>query len=164
MEKAAKIVIIDDDSDYLFTMETFLKRNGFETLSTENAQEGLDLIEKERPDLILLDVMMQSIYSGLEICKQLRSNPDLKDIPIIGISGMGNELGVRLDKWGDDEYFNVDEFYEKPVDREKLLERIKVRLAKGVSRLKPKWTLNCRIELKLALILILPIAKERGRG
>ena len=139
MEKAAKIVIIDDDSDYLFTMETFLKRNGFETLTAENAQEGLDLIEKERPDLILLDVMMQSIYSGLEICKQLRSNPDLKDIPIIGISGMGNELGVRLDKWGDDEYFNVDEFYEKPVDREKLLERIKVRLAKGVSRLKPKW-------------------------
>ena len=139
MDKAAKIMIIDDDSDYLFTMETFLKRNGFETLTAENGQEGLALIEKERPDLILLDVMMQSIYSGLEICKRLRSNPDLKDIPIIGISGMGNELGVRLDKWGDDEYFNVDEYYEKPVDREKLLERIKVRLAKGVSRLKPKW-------------------------
>lgn len=139
MDKAAKIVIIDDDSDYLFTMETFLNRNGFETLTAENGQEGLDLIEKERPDLILLDVMMQSIYSGLEICKRLRSNPDLKDIPIIGISGMGNALGVRLDKWGDDEYFNVDEYYEKPVDREKLLERIKVRLAKGVSRLKPKW-------------------------
>jgi len=139
MDKAARIMIIDDDSDYRFTMETFLNRNGFETLTAENGQEGLDLIEKERPDLILLDVMMQSIYSGLEVCKQLRSNPDLKDIPIIGISGMGNELGVRLDKWGDDEYFNVDEFYEKPVDREKLLERIKVRLAKGVSRLKPKW-------------------------
>ncbi len=139
MDKAAKIVIIDDDSDYLFTMEAFLNRNGFETLTAENGQEGLDLIEKERPDLILLDVMMQSIYSGLEICKRLRSNPELKDIPIIGISGMGNALGVRLDKWGDDEYFNVDEYYEKPVDREKLLERIKVRLAKGVSRLKPKW-------------------------
>lgn len=139
MDKAARIMIIDDDSDYLFTMETFLNRNGFETLTAENGQEGLDLIEKERPDLILLDVMMQSIYSGLEICKRLRSNPDLKDIPIIGISGMGNALGVRLDKWGDDEYFNVDEYYEKPVDREKLLERIKVRLAKGVSRLKPKW-------------------------
>ncbi len=139
MDKAAKIMIIDDDSDYRFTMETFLNRNGFETLTAENGQEGLDLIEKERPDLILLDVMMQSIYSGLEICKQLRSNPDLKDIPIIGISGMGNELGVRLDKWGDDEYFKVDEYYEKPVDREKLLERIKGRLAKGASRLKPKW-------------------------
>lgn len=139
MDKAAKIMIIDDDSDYRFTMETFLNRNGFETLTAENGQEGLALIEKERPDLILLDVMMQSIYSGLEVCKRLRSNPDLKDIPIIGISGMGNELGVRLDKWGDDEYFKVDEYYEKPVDREKLLERIKVRLAKGVSRLKPKW-------------------------
>jgi DNA-binding response OmpR family regulator len=139
MDKAAKIMIIDDDSDYRFTMETFLNRNGFETLTAENGQEGLDLIEKERPDLILLDVMMQTTYSGLEICKRLRSNPDLKDIPIIGISGMGKELGVSLDKWGDDEYFNVDEYYEKPVDREKLLERIKVRLEKGTSRLKPKW-------------------------
>ena len=111
MDKTAKIMIIDDDSDYCFTMETFLNRNGFETLTAENGQEGLDLIEKERPDLILLDVMMQSIYSGLELCKRLRSNPDLKDIPIIGISGMGNELGVRLDKWGDDEYFKVDEYY-----------------------------------------------------
>ena len=69
MDKASRIMIIDDDSDYRFTMETFLNRNGFETLTAENGQEGLGLIEKEHPDLILLDVMMQTTYSGLEICK-----------------------------------------------------------------------------------------------
>lgn len=132
MSNPARIMIIDDNPDFLFTMETFLKRSGFDTLTAEDAQKGLELIEKERPDLILLDVMMESIYSGLEVCKKLRSNPDLKNIPIIGISGMGEELGVRLDRWGDDDYFSVDEYFEKPVDKEKLLERIKVRLKRGV--------------------------------
>ena len=129
---AKKIVIIDDNSDFRFTMETFLKRNGFETLAAEDGQKGLDLIEKERPDLILLDVMMESVYSGLDVCKRVRTNPDLKDIPIIGISGMGDVLGVRLDRWGDDDYFSVDEFFEKPVNKEDLLARIKVRLKRGV--------------------------------
>jgi hypothetical protein len=41
-------------------------------------------------------------------------------------------MGIQIDKWGDDDYFSVDEFFEKPVDREKLLERIKIRLKKGV--------------------------------
>jgi CheY-like chemotaxis protein len=68
---------------------------------------------------------MESIYSGLDVCKKVRKNPELKDIPIIGISGMGDELGVRLEKWGDEDYFKVDEFFEKPVDKEKLLPRIK---------------------------------------
>lgn len=136
MDKPARIIIIDDNEDFLFTMETFLRRNGFETLTAEDGKKGLELIERERPDLILLDVMMESIYSGLDVCRRIRENPDTKDIPIIGISGMGDELGVRLDKWGDDDYFPVDEYYEKPVEKEDLLNRIKVRLERGVVRKK----------------------------
>jgi DNA-binding response OmpR family regulator len=132
MEHTAKIIIVDDNPDLLFTMETFLKRNGFETLTAKDGRKGLELIKEERPDLVLLDIMMESTYSGLDVCKKIRADPDLKDIPIIGISGIGDELGIHLDYWGDDEYFRVDEFFEKPVDREKLLERIKVRLEKGV--------------------------------
>ena len=134
MNKPAKIIIIDDNKDFLFTMEIFLNRSGFETLTAEDGKRGLELIETERPDLILLDVMMEETYSGLEVCKRVRENPDIRDIPIIGISGMGDELGVSLDKWGDDEYFPVDEYYEKPVDREDLLNRIKMRLERGVIR------------------------------
>ncbi len=132
MENIAKIIIVDDNPDILFTMETFLKRNGFETLTAEDGRKGLELIARERPDLILLDIMMETTYSGLDVCKEIRADPNLKDIPIIGISGIGDELGIHLDKWGDDEYFSVDEFFEKPVDRDKLLERIKIRLEKGV--------------------------------
>ena len=132
MEDPAKIIIIDDNTDYLFTMATFLKRNGFETLTAEDGQKGIELIEKERPDLILLDVMMESLYTGLDVCKKVRTNPDLKDIPIIGISGMADELGVQVEKWGDEDYFNVDEFFDKPVDKEKLLSKIKELLEEGL--------------------------------
>jgi len=132
MEKIAKIVIVDDNHDLLFTMETFLSRNGFEVLTADDGRKGLDLIKEVHPDLILLDIMMETTYSGLDVCKGIRSDPNLKDIPIIGISGIGDEMGIRIDKWGDDDYFSVDEFFEKPVDREKLLERIKIRLKKGV--------------------------------
>ncbi len=137
MEKIAKIVIVDDNHDLLFTMETFLSRNGFEVLTADDGRKGLDLIKEVHPDLILLDIMMETTYSGLDVCKGIRSDPNLKDIPIIGISGIGDEMGIQIDKWGDDDYFSVDEFFEKPVDREKLLERIKIRLKKGVIKRGP---------------------------
>ena len=132
MEKTAKIIVVDDNHDLLFTMETFLTRNGFEVLTADDGQKGLDLIKEIHPDLILLDIMMETTYSGLDVCKGVRSDPNLKDIPIIGISGIGDEMDIQIDKWGDDDYFSVDEFFEKPVDRAKLLERIKIRLKKGV--------------------------------
>ena len=70
MPKNLKIVIIDDNTDFLFTMETFLQRNGFEVHTAEDGQTGIDLIKKECPDLILLDIMMETLFSGFEVCKQ----------------------------------------------------------------------------------------------
>lgn len=124
MGKSGKILIIDDNRDFLFTMETFLKRQGFDTITAEDGQKGLGLAQKERPDLVLLDVMMETLFSGFEVCKRLKSDPELKDIPVIGITGMGDELGVHFNKERDDEYFSPDAFFEKPVDKEKLLSKI----------------------------------------
>jgi len=129
MEKIVKIAIIDDNTDYLFTMETFLQRNGFETVTAEDGQKGLDLIKKERPDLILLDIMMETFFTGFEVSRKLRTDSNLKDIPIIGISGIGPELRVEKEKsWFIKKYIGKDNFFEKPVDKEKLLSRIKERL------------------------------------
>ena len=124
MEERPKVVIIDDNPDFLFTMETFLERNGFDAITAEDGKKGLEIIEQEKPDIILLDVMMETLFSGFEVCKRVRTNPQLKDTPIIGISGMSDEIGVKYDKNRDEEYFSPDEFFEKPVDREKLLEKM----------------------------------------
>lgn len=122
--KKLKIILIDDNPDYLFTMETFLQRNGFETLTAADGKTGLELIRAERPDVILLDVMMETLFSGFEVCREVRSDPELAHTPIIGISGMGDELDVKFDKYKDREYFNPEEFMEKPVDKDVLLNKI----------------------------------------
>ena len=80
--------------------------------------------QKEKPKIVLLDVMMEALYTGFEIWRQMNADPELKKIPIIGISGMADELGVRVDMKKDHEYFNPDVFLDKPVDRDLLLKKI----------------------------------------
>jgi len=143
MGKSNKIVIVDDDTDFLFTMETFLQRNGFQVLTADDGQKGLELIRREQPDLILLDIMMETLFSGFEVCKQIRSDDDLKNIPIIGISALSDELNINYRQWPDYDYFRPNAFLDKPVDRQRLLQMIPevVRKAKKRKR-RPKWQKN----------------------
>ena len=140
MEKGLKIVLVDDNTDYLFTMETFLNRNGFEVKTSDDAKKGLEMVRSECPAVILLDVMMETLFSGFELCKQLRMDDDLKDIPIIGISAMGDELDINYSQWPDYEYFRPDTFLEKPVDKQRLLQLIPEVIQKAQKRKRsPKW-------------------------
>ena len=140
MEKSLKIVMIDDNPDFLFTMETFLKKNGFEVHTAEDGQKGLEIIRKERPDLVLLDIMMETLFSGFEVCKAVRSDDDLKYIPIIGISAMGEELDIDYSQWPDYEYFRPDAFLDKPIDKQRLLQLIPEVIQKAQKRKRsPKW-------------------------
>ena len=117
MGKGLKIVLVDDNTDYLFTMETFLNRNGFEVITSDDAEKGLAVIRSERPDVVLLDVMMETL-----------------------ISGMVDELGIDYKQWPDYDYFKPDAFLDKPVDKQKLLRLIPETLEKVKKRKKrPKW-------------------------
>jgi CheY-like chemotaxis protein len=120
----SKIIVIDDNPDYLFTMKTFLTRNGFNVETASDGDSGIELIRKHHPDLVMLDVMMESTYSGFEVCRVIRNDPELKTTPIIGISGMAEELGVKFDMYEDKEYFTPDAYFDKPVDKEALLAKI----------------------------------------
>jgi len=124
-DKSFSIAIIDDNPVYLFTMKTFLTRNGFEVDTAEDGKSGFAMIQEKRPDLIMLDVMMETTFSGFEVCRQVRNDPTLKQIPIFGITGMQEELDLTFDKYEDAEYFSPDLFFDKPVDKDTLLARIK---------------------------------------
>jgi CheY-like chemotaxis protein len=140
MEKSLKIVMIDDNTDFLFTMETFLKKNDFEVHTAEDGQKGLELIRQERPDIVLLDIMMETLFSGFEVCKAVRSDDDLMYIPIIGISAMGEELDINYSQWPDYEYFRPDAFLDKPIDKQRLLQMIPEVIQKAQKRKRsPKW-------------------------
>jgi len=119
-----KILLIDDNSDFRFTMGVYLEKNGFEVISAEDGKQGWEKIQSERPDIVLLDVMMEQMFSGFEVCRLVRSKNEFKHLPIIGISAMANEIGVKYNQNTDEEYFSPDEFLDKPVDKELLLKSI----------------------------------------
>ncbi|MDZ7762554.1 MAG: response regulator [Desulfovermiculus sp.] len=124
METTRNVLIIDDNQDYVLAMKTFLSKNGFAVRSAPDGKKGIELIAEQAPDLILLDVMMESLYSGFDVCKYIRKDPRLKEIPIIGISGLKDELGITFDKERDSDYFSPDAFFDKPVDKDALLKTI----------------------------------------
>ena len=145
--KPLKILIVDDNFDYLFTMETFLKSNGYETLTAEDGKMAMELIRAERPDMVLLDVMMETRFSGFEVCKKIRTDPELEETLIISITGMAEELGVGFDKYPDYSYFSPDEYIEKPVDKQYLLTRIQEIFKEAeVRKKRPKWEKDLEAE------------------
>ncbi|MHB2153477.1 response regulator transcription factor [Caldithrix abyssi] len=123
-----KILIIDDDIDLVEAMRLTLENAGFEVIDAQDGEKGLEKALKEKPDLIILDVMMGTQDEGFHVAYQMRQNEDLQSTPIIMLTAVGQETGFKFDKEKDEDFLPVEEFIEKPVDPQKLVERIKVNL------------------------------------
>ncbi len=123
-----KILIIDDDIDLVEAMRLTLENSGFEVIDAQDGKKGVEKVIKENPDLILLDVMMSSQDEGFHIAYELRDNEKSKDIPIIMLTAVGQETGFEFDKERDEDFLPVNEFIEKPVNPDRLLELIKSNL------------------------------------
>lgn len=120
-----KILIIDDDIDLVEAMRLTLENAGFEVIDAQDGQKGLEKIEKEKPDLVLLDVMMETQDEGFHIAYQIRNNEETADLPIIMLTAVGAETGFSFDKEKDEDFLPVDEFIEKPVNPDTLIEYVK---------------------------------------
>jgi DNA-binding response OmpR family regulator len=88
-----KIMVVDDEPDVVHMIENMLKSYHMEVVTAYDGIGAIDLAEQERPDLILLDIMMP-MMSGYEVCEQLKGNPQTKDIPIVCVSS-GHSLESR---------------------------------------------------------------------
>ena len=120
-----KILIIDDDIDLVEAMRLTLENADFEVIDAQDGQKGLDKIEKEKPDLVLLDVMMETQDEGFHIAYQIRNNEETSDLPIIMLTAVGSETGFSFDKEKDEDFLPVNEFLEKPVNPDKLIEYVR---------------------------------------
>jgi len=120
-----KILIIDDDIDLVEAMRLTLENANFEVIDAQDGQKGLEKIEKEKPDLVLLDVMMETQDEGFHIAYQIRSNAEMSDLPIIMLTAVGIETGFHFDKEKDEDFLPVNEFLEKPVNPDKLVEYVR---------------------------------------
>jgi CheY-like chemotaxis protein len=104
-----------------------LEGAGYETLSAANGDESLGVIRAEKPDLIILDVIMSSILDGLNVSQQLQDDPEHKDIPIVMVTSIANTDYAAL--FPTDEYVHINTFLTKPVLPDRLLQEVRRLLA-----------------------------------
>lgn len=126
----SKILIIDDDVDIQEVMAAILEQEGLEVHSAEDGTEGLAKAREIKPNLIILDVMMNSQDEGFQTAYQLKADPDLADVPIVMITSVSKVTGFSFDKEHDQEFLPVSDFIDKPVSREKLLDVVRKHLGK----------------------------------
>jgi two-component system alkaline phosphatase synthesis response regulator PhoP len=123
-----KVLIIDDDIDLVEAMRITLERAGFTVIDAQDGKKGLDKVKKEKPDLVILDVMMGTQDEGFHIAYFLRQNPDTAELPIIMLTAIGQETGFSFNKEKDGDFLPVNEFIEKPINPDKLVETVKSNL------------------------------------
>lgn len=118
-----KILVVDDDREFAMSLKRVLEENSYSVIAAFNSTEAINLAVSEKPDIIILDVMMEQTTSGFHIAYDLRNKFNLKT-PIIMLTMIGE---VKKMKFGvsDGEFLPVDEFIEKPVDFLRLLEVLK---------------------------------------
>lgn len=96
MPRAGRILIVDDSEDNVVYMSQILEHYDYAYTVARNGEEALEAMEKDRPALVLLDVMMPK-KSGVGVFKHMRSNPDLKDVPVLIVSGASMVTGVDME-------------------------------------------------------------------
>lgn len=122
--KAKKILIVDDDIDYLTQMKSAIKNMGFETITAESEKEAEEIIEKIKPDLAILDLMMEKLDSGFILSYKIKSK--YPDVPIIIASAVTRETGMLFDTDdpNDKEWIKADLFLDKGIRMDQLQREI----------------------------------------
>ena len=125
MNNKATILIIDDDLDYVKSVKTILESKEYTVDTAHNRESAMEKIIKIRPDLILLDIMMDRLDDGFTICYRLKHDSELKKIPILAISAIMEKTGFKFSPQTDGEYLEADDYVDKPIKAADLLERVK---------------------------------------
>jgi len=117
----AKILLVDDDKDFVEINKMLLEKEGYKILTAYDPTEGHKILAAEKPDLLILDVMMVEPDDGFAMAQKIRKAKN--NIPIIMLTSVSKVTGMKFDK--DDEMVPVNEFFEKPLAKDKLLKAVK---------------------------------------
>jgi two-component system, OmpR family, alkaline phosphatase synthesis response regulator PhoP len=120
-----KILLIEDEEDIASLIKLQAELAGFKVHVEADGLNGFMAVERERPDLIILDIMLPGL-NGLDVCRKIRNNPDYNNIPIIIISAKSEELDVVLGL-----ELGADDYVAKPFSLKVLFSRIKAVLRRG---------------------------------
>jgi CheY-like chemotaxis protein len=123
-----KILIIDDDADLRDAMKTVLsaERGSYELREAGSRTQALESLKSFTPDLVLLDVMMESNNAGFELAREIKNNPKLKAAKILMITNVDKEMKMDFKKEaGDKDWLPVDDYIVKPVEPKMLLAKVR---------------------------------------
>lgn len=127
----AKIVIVDDDQDIRDSLQAILEGRQYTVITAANKTEGMEKIRAEKPDLAMLDVMMDTWQDGFEMARELKKDPNFKDMPILMLTGVKDKTGIDFkSSAGDPTWLPVDGYLEKPVEPNVLLAEVEKLLTK----------------------------------
>jgi len=117
------ILIIDDDPDFVNATRIVLEKEGYKVERAAGGKEGFKKAQKSNPDLIILDVMMDSVLDGVSVSRKMNEDDATRNIPIVMVTSIANTDFAEL--FPTDEYIHIDAFMSKPIDPEKLVKKIR---------------------------------------
>jgi len=115
------VLVIDDDSDFVESIVNLLEARGYNVASASNGKEGVAAAKAEKPDVILLDVMMTTKDEGFNVARELQSIEGIKGTPVIMVTGVRKEMNLPFGFEPDETWLPVKQILEKPVKPETLL-------------------------------------------
>jgi CheY-like chemotaxis protein len=121
---AKKVLMIDDDPEFVEAISNLLDAKGYDVHTASNGKEGIEKAKAQNPDIILLDVMMTTKDEGFNVARGLHDNEQLKDTPIIMMTGIRREMNLPFGFEPDEAWLPVRKVLEKPVKPEVLLAAI----------------------------------------
>ena len=123
-----KVLVVDDDPDVRLFSVTVLEENGYTPIEAEDGESGLKKIKSEKPDLVILDVLMPR-QSGVRLYRELKTSKALKDVKVIILSGIAKKTFMRsqkaLTEFGGEQIPEPEIYLEKPVEPDELADVIK---------------------------------------
>jgi DNA-binding response OmpR family regulator len=125
-----KILIIDNDVDFIEQNKVVLEKNGFEVISASSSREGIEKVSFEIPDIVLLELMLEKHDAGFDLVKAIKADPRYKGIPVLMVTSAAGETGCDFCQELDGYWMKTDDFVNKPVAPEDLIKRINILLEK----------------------------------
>ncbi len=119
----SRILIADDEPNILISLEYLMKREGYEVIVARDGQQALDMLRRERPRLVLLDVMMPK-KTGFEVCQEMRADDDLRDTLVLMLTAKGRDTDVAKGLG-----VGADAYMTKPFSTKELVQKVREMLA-----------------------------------
>lgn len=138
MADKAKILLVDNDVDFVDLNKAVLENSGFEVVTAFSAREGIDKVKVEHPDLIVLDLMMEKHDAGFSFAKQIKADPIFKRIPILMLTSVAEVTGFGFSQELDGYWMKTDDYAEKPILPDELVRRVRALLEKSKGKEQPR--------------------------